>query len=78
VRTVLWSTDEVTRTVSFAVSLLRVVDKYGLEVQIGDGGPGDADGTVNGEVSVDVGGSPIYVETQVRAAARIRPGAGGR
>jgi len=65
VRTVLWSTDEVIRTVSFAGSLLRVADKYGLEVQIGDGGPGDVDGTVNGEVSFEINGSPDYVDVLV-------------
>ena len=61
VKTVLWSTDEVSRTVRFEGALLHVVDKYGLEVEIVDGGSGDADGTVNGEVSVLVTGSPVYV-----------------
>jgi len=65
VKTVLWSTDEVTRTVSFVASLLRVVDKYGPESEIGDGGPGDADGMVNGEVSVEINGSPVYVDVLV-------------
>ena len=61
-KTVVWSTDGVTRTASFAGPFLRVAEKYGSEVIVADGGYGDADGAANGEVTIEVGGSPLYAE----------------
>ena len=61
VKTVLWSVDEKSREVRFEGASLRVVDKYGLDLDISDGSSGDGDNAVNGEISLTVGGSPIYV-----------------
>ena len=60
IKTVLWSVDERPRVVGFEGSLLRVVDKYGVAMEISDGSSQDADGAQNGKVSVSVGGSPLY------------------
>ena len=63
IETVLWSTDGVTRVASLAGPFLRVTDKYGSEeVVIADGGYGDEDGSADGAVSIEVGGSPVYAE----------------
>ncbi len=56
----LWSSGG-TKSVSFAGSRLRIVDKYGVESFVSDGGAGDGDGAVNGQVRINVGESPIYV-----------------
>ena len=61
--TVLWSTDGVTRVAAVAGPFLRVMDKYGVEeIVIADGGYGDEDGSADGSVSIEVGGSPVYAE----------------
>ena len=60
-KTVLWSTDEVSRSAAFRGSSVYVVDKYGVPLNVYDGGTGDTDGMVNGEVALAVGGSPLYV-----------------
>ena len=60
-KTVLWSIDEESRSAVFLGSSAHVVDKFGVPSIIYDGGTGDADGVVNGEVVLVVGGSPMYV-----------------
>jgi len=75
---VLWTptklSGETVRAVSFAASQVRVVPKQkynetypdteipGVVVVIVDGGAGDLDGVVNGQVKLNVSASPIFVE----------------
>ena len=75
---VLWTptklTGETTRQVSFPVGRVRVVPKQkynetypdteipGVVQVIDDGGVGDLDGVVNGQVMLNVSASPIFVE----------------
>ena len=60
---VLWvEGGEVTRDLSFPVSALRVVQKGGEESIIYDGGAGDLDGIADGKVTIEITGSPVYVE----------------
>ncbi len=65
-RGVIWTNPvegvEVAQELSFPVSGLRVVGKEGTESIIQDGGAGDIDGIANGEVTIEITGSPIYVE----------------
>jgi len=53
---------EVVREMSFPVSHLRVVEKEGAELIIQDGGGGDLDGIADGKVTIEITGSPVYVE----------------
>jgi hypothetical protein len=56
---VLWSRDEVTRTVAVSLSQARIRDMYGQTIaQINDGD----DGQIDGKIQVPVGPNPIYVE----------------
>ena len=64
-KTVLWSTDETTRTISFAEPRLRLTDKYGSWAVAVDGGLGDLDDVANGHVRIEFDGSPVYVEPQL-------------
>ena len=57
---ILWATSG-SKVLAFAGSQMRVVDKYGIESIVQDGDYGDLDGQVNGQVSIEVGSSPIYV-----------------
>lgn len=63
--TVLWTLNETTVPVSFAVmtpgGVLRVVDKLGNEQFIRDGGAGDLDGSTNGAVRIAITASPQFV-----------------
>ena len=75
---VLWTptklTGETTRQVSFTADRVRVVPKQkyndtypdteipGVVQVIDDGGAGDLDGSVNGQVTLNVSASPIFVE----------------
>jgi len=58
---VLWATEN-TVPISFLGSQLRVVDKFGTELMIDDGGIGDLDGIANGLIKIEVSQSPVYVE----------------
>jgi hypothetical protein len=58
-KTVLWATGS-TRTVAFAGSVLRVVDKLGVETIIVDGSGQDRDSRA-GVIGIQVSGSPVYV-----------------
>lgn len=75
---VLWTptkvSGETTRQVSFPVEKIRVVPKQkyndtypdveipGVVQIISDGGPGDLDGVLNGQVAINVSASPIFVQ----------------
>jgi len=54
---VVWMNDGTTRSVHFGGSAAWVVDKYGVQISIGDGD----DGSVDGVVTVNVSPSPVYV-----------------
>ena len=64
---------EQVRGVPFAGTLLRLVDKYGAAHEIADGGPGDVDGLANGEVALEITGSPVYVEVLTDVAPTVTP-----
>jgi len=50
------------RRVAFTATRLRVVDKYGSEVVINDGGEGDLDRTQNGKITINATLDPHYME----------------
>jgi hypothetical protein len=61
-KTVLWGKNA-PGTAAFAFRCLRVVDTFGTAHPYYDGGAGDRDGAVNGQVRIDVASNdPIYVE----------------
>jgi hypothetical protein len=78
---VLWTPTKVSgeteREVSFPVERVRVVPKQKFDAAhpnteipgavqvIDDGGAGDVDGVVNGQVTLNVSASPIFVEELV-------------
>ncbi len=61
-RVVVWGTTNPTTTIAFSRTCLRVVDKYGIVTLIVDGGAGDQDFAVNGQVAVLVYlDQPLYI-----------------
>ena len=58
---VLWATENAV-PISFLGSQLRVVDKFGTELMIDDGGIGDLDGIANGLIKIEVSQSPVNVK----------------
>jgi len=57
-KTVAWGSGRLT----FPAGRLRVVDRWGNETFIVDGGAGDADGTQNGIVTLQLSAEPIFVQ----------------
>jgi hypothetical protein len=55
---VVWTNEEIDRTLTVAADRIRKVDKYGGATMIEDG----ADGKVDGKVSLTIGPSPLYLE----------------
>lgn len=60
-QSVLW-TSSGTKDVSFAGQRFEVANKYGVTSIIVDGGAGDQDGTVNGQVVIRITNDPVYVQ----------------
>ena len=61
-RVVVWGTTNPTTTIAFSRTCLRVVDKYGIVTEIVDGGVGDQDFAINGQVAVLVyQDQPLYI-----------------
>jgi hypothetical protein len=61
-KTVAWGSGQVT----FApAASLRVVDRQGTVVFVDDGSAGDADGTQNGAVELQMSADPVFVSRQV-------------
>ena len=55
---VLWSKQEVTRTISLDMPYVKVIDLYGEVSEVYDGD----DGSVDNRVEIQVGPSPIYIQ----------------
>lgn len=61
-KTVAWTTDWGTRTLTFgSATQLRVVDREGQVTFIQDGGAGDADRSVNGSIRLVLSFDPVFV-----------------
>jgi hypothetical protein len=61
-KTVAWTTGWGTRTLTFgSATRLRVVDREGQVTFIQDGGVGDADGSVNGSIRLNLSQDPVFV-----------------
>jgi len=61
-RVVIWGTTNPTTSVPFLRACLRVVDKYGVVTEIVDGGVGDQDFAINGQVAVLIyQDQPLYI-----------------
>ena len=57
-KTVAWGSGRLT----FPGGRLRVVDRWGNETFIVDGGTGDADGVQNGIVTLQLSAEPVFVQ----------------
>lgn len=61
-KTVFWGTNAAGSAV-FGGRCLRVVDELGVANTVNDGGPGDGDGVINGQIRVAAAANdPVYVE----------------
>jgi hypothetical protein len=58
-KAVAWGTGIVTFS---PANLVRVVDREGIETLVYDGGAGDADGQVNGSISLQLSEDPLFIQ----------------
>ncbi len=56
---VLWSRDEVTRTVALPLMQAQIIDKYGQTIGLSSDSD---DGLIDGKIKIAIGPTPIYVE----------------
>jgi hypothetical protein len=61
-KTVVWG--ETDRTLDFQAGQVRVVDRWGNEAFVSDGGADDADGAQNGVVVLQLANEPVFVSVQ--------------
>jgi hypothetical protein len=61
-KTVVWG--ETDRTLDFQAGQVRVVDRWGNEAFVSDGGADDVDGTQNGVVVLQLANEPVFVSVQ--------------